>query len=919
MSQESERNRQALESHWGREGAACLENQEFLQGVDRLLLLGEQAYALLAEYGGDLFDSWQSNSATFRNDGAEWINDLVRSLPARTPTDDLITELGAFARRKRLETLWLDVVERAQLELVSRRQSRLAEALIATLVEHLKLKMAAEFGKPVNDRGEVQNIIILAAGKLGAEEQTAMGAAEFVIAFTGHGQSDAEHGISNESFFNTLVSRLGELTEDERLSGLITLALNGRPLGESGPLCLSRDATEHHYETEGRAKDRHALISMRSVSGDVSAGESLLANLRPFVYRRYLDFNMLDALRRLKRTFSQAGGSAAHLHAGPGGLGEIEFVVRAVQLVRGGQQPHFQKTSVLEALDALAAGDGLPATTCKSLSQAYRFMQRTVNRLQWMTGTETCELPEDNTLRDTLAATMDQSGWDAFFSQLEQHRQFVHAEFNLTFATENQPESPYTQWQEIWEMPISPQHSQAQLSLRGFVEADKAIDLLVQLREGTLRRGMSERSAQRLDQFMPSVLAACSRTRDPDQALQRMIDLLRAIRGRSTYIALLAERPGVLKKLVEILAAPWIARELTRYPVLLDEVLDARPVLDVSSTAALQAALGAELPNAGDRDLEAEMDALRRFRRSATLQIARLCLAREHSVEQTQRSLGLVAESIVGRALAIAWRDVRTADDPELPPLAVIGLGPLGSGELTFDAHLDLTFVRLDEADMGICTRCAQRLVHILSAMTSAGRLYQVDSGLQPLGNTGVVVSAISEFQGYHRSEARLLDTQALLRARFVSGNPGLAAQFEQTRSDVLLGSRDVEDLKKGIPSNRDYLVSRLAQPSAGQFNVVSSPGGLLDVICLTHFLILQHSDPGLIAKRNTGALLALLRARSLGESSDIDELLHAFHAYAGLSQQTTLLERSGEVSLSRAEPHASHVKAIWTKVFRGV
>ena len=581
----------------------------------------------------------------------------------------------------------------------------------------------------------------------------------------------------------------------------------------------------------------------------------------------------------------------------------------------GGSSPHFQTTSVLDALDALAAGDGLPAPTCKALGQAYRFMQRTVNRLQWITGADMSELPDDSEMRNALAATMDQPGWDTFLSQLEQHRQFVRTEFNATFATESRPESPYTQWQEIWEMPISPQHSQAQLSLRGFVEADKAIDLLVQLREGTLRRGMSERSAQRLDQFMPSVLAACSRTRDPDQSLQRMIDLLRAIRGRSTYIALLAERPGVLKKLVEILAAPWIARELTRYPVLLDEVLDARPVLDVSSTAALQNALTAELPDARDRDLEAEMDALRRFRRSATLQIARLCLAREHSVEQTQRSLGLVAESIVGKALTIAWRDVKTAGDSDMPPLAVIGLGPLGSGELTFDAHLDLTFVRLDDADMGICTRCAQRLVHILSAMTSAGRLYQVDSGLQPLGNTGVVVSAINEFRDYHLSKARLLDTQALLRARFVTGNAELAAAFEQTRSDVLLRSRDVDSLRTDILSNRDYLVSRLAQPSEGRFNVTSSAGGLLDVICLTHFFILQHSDPGLIAKRNTGALLALLRARSLGEASDIDELLHAYHAYAGLSQQTTLLERTGEVSLRRAEPHVKQVRAIWSRV----
>ena len=231
MSGESKHNRPALEAGWAQQGVACLENPNFLQGVDRLLLLGEPAYALLAEHGGELFDSWQSNNATFRSDGADWAKDLAPLVQAQPSTDELIAELSAFARRKRLETLWLDIVERAQLTLVSHRQSRLAEALISTLIEHLQLNMAAEYGQPVNERGEVQNVIVLAVGKLGAEEQTAMGAAEVVVAFTEHGCTDADPGISNEEYFNVLVSRLLQLTEDDRLSGLIRLDLNSRPPG----------------------------------------------------------------------------------------------------------------------------------------------------------------------------------------------------------------------------------------------------------------------------------------------------------------------------------------------------------------------------------------------------------------------------------------------------------------------------------------------------------------------------------------------------------------------------------------------------------------------------------------------------------------------------------------------------------------
>lgn len=918
MSEELIIQRQALEERWSLQDPQCTQDSRFQAGVERLLLLGPVAYALLAEHGVTLFRLWKTGDQSLRSNGAQWAQEL-EALADETPRiDQLLAELGVFNACRRLETLWLDVVERAQLKLISQRQSRLVEAIVRAVVRHVQASMELESGRPVNHEGEPQNMVVLALGRLGAEELTSMGSAELALAFTGHGHCAGNAEVTNEQFFKDLSERLLHMLADGHQSGLVSIDLSKRPLGDSGPVCLSCEAIEHHYETHGRASDRHALIKARPLSEASRAGESLLSALRPFIYRRYLDFNMLDALRKRKMAISQAGVASTDLHAGPGGLGEIEFVVRAVQLVRGGRQPQLQVASLPQALDALAASDGLPATTCKALAKAYEFLQRTVNRLQWMTGTDTFQLPENPEPQLALASTMDHVTWQAFLLQLEEHRQFVRGEFDATFASEDQPEGPYTQWQEIWEMPISPEHSQAQLSLRGFVRAAEAVDLLKQLRYGPAHGGMSERSAQRLDQFMPAVLAVCSRTDDPDESLLRMVNLLRAIRGRSTYIALLAERPEVLKKLVGLLAAPWIARELTRYPILLDEVLDARPLLDVSSTAALQAALTAELGVATEQDLEAEMDALRRFRRSVTLQIARMRLANENAVEQTQRSLGLVAECIVRAALGFAWRDVRGPGEPEDPPLALIGFGALGSGELTFDAHLDLSFVRLDEADMGTCTRCAQRLVHILTAMTAAGRLYQVDNGLQARGNTGVIVAPISEFHEHQLSRAQILDTQALLRARFVSGSPVLASQFEQIRSEALLRKRDVEQLSGAIAANRALLSSRALATPESQFNLTSSPGGLLDIICLTHFYVLQHTDPGLIAKRNTGALLALLRARTLGEPQDIDDLLHAYHAYAAQMQQTTLLERTIEVPLNRAEPHVEKVKSIWQKTFRG-
>lgn len=821
--------------------------------------------------------------------------------PAQPPPELLAgqeADWPALLRRWRAaestRLVWRDVTGLDSVDDTLAGSSRIAEQALQAGLAALAAQFAGPHGVVRDAQGVAQSLVVFGLGKLGGGELNFSSDIDLIYAFPENGSSDGPRPLDAENYFTRLGQRLAQLLGDVTADGFShRVDLRLRPFGAAGRVALSFSAMEQYYQREGRDWERYAWIKARPVAGDIAAGERLLETLRPFVYRRYLDYSALDGLREMKALIDAEVAKremAEHIKLGPGGIREVEFLAQALQLIRGGREAGLRQKSLLLALQRLAEAGYLEAEAARELAAAYRYLRRLENRVQMLGDQQVHALPQDALLRERIARGLGHADADAMLATLDRHRAVVSAAYEGLLQTQRrQPEAnALTQyWRAL------PEGGDAQSLLdAGFAAAAEQHARLRDFALSPAVRGLSERARQRLDRVLPALLAASAGSSAPDAALPRGIALLQAIARRTSYLALLDEQPVALARLVDATSrSALIAERLAEHPLLLDELLDARLASAVPDAVDLQARISHELQALAPGDTEAALSVLNEIRQSVSFRIALLALAQRQPARDSARQLAVLAEGLLHATLGLAEAEMRAAHgDIAEAGFAVVAYGSVGGRELGFGSDLDLVFLHDAHGDAvsdgprpleasRYFARLAQKLVSLLATVTSAGRLYEADVRLRPDGAKGLLVSTLASFTDYQHQRAWTWEQQALVRARAIAGHARVISGFEHVRADVLARPRDLPTLRAEVIAMRARMRGELDRSDALRVDLKQGRGGLVDLEFLLQerVLALAADLPALLVPRDTPALIATLA--STGDfTADEATRLHAAH-----------------------------------------
>jgi len=887
---------------------------------------------------------------------AEWYaRRLADDLDGIEAEAALMEVLRARRRREMLRIAWRDLGGLAGFEETVRETSELAAAVLDAALARLHEWLAQRCGEPRRADGDPQRMTVLALGKLGAAELNFSSDIDLLFAFPEAGETrGAGRSIANEEFFTRLGRRLIHVLTKPTGEGIVyRVDMRLRPFGASGPLASSFNALEDYYQIHGRDWERYALIRARPVAGDTTRGERLLERLRPFVYRRYIDFAALESLRDMKQLIAEEvsrKGLEDNVKLGRGGIREIEFIGQAFQLVRGGRTPDLRDRRILAVLERLATHEYLPDYAVRHLSAAYRFLRTTEHRLQQARDRQTHELPVEGLARRVLASGMACEDWNAFARALERHRDRVHAQFDQIFGAPLEASEPAggaldAAWRAaLEEASLAAGEGPALLAEAGFGEPDTAWELLRRLRRSYTLRALGERGQRRLARLVPALLAAVSRREHPETTLGRVLQVVESIARRSVYLALLVERPLALSQLVRLCeASPLIARHIARHPVVLDELLDARTLYAPLDREALEHEAAERLDAASSGDTEQEIEALHQLVQANVLRVAAADIARAIPLMVVSDHLTAIAEVALVRVLRMAWRDLgarhgepRCTVDGERRSagFVVVAYGKLGGIELGYGSDLDLVFLHgsggEDEHTDGersvdnsvFFSRLGQRVIHFLTTRTGTGRLYEVDSRLRPSGSSGLLVSGIEAFREYQLNDAWTWEHQALVRARAVAGDEALAERFGDIRREVLCAERDPEALRGAVRDMRDRMRRELGSRSDDRFDLKQDAGGIADIEFMVQYGTLRWARElgSYLEYTDNIRLLEGFAHSELLSGEDVQTLSDAYRAYRARVHAMSLQEQRPVVPAPAGPGDEFHderraVVAIWSSL----
>ncbi len=689
------------------------------------------------------------------------------------------------------------------------------------------------------------SLIVFGLGKLGGRELNFYSDLDLVFAYAGAGEREER-----------LALRQARLLL-ERLEGGFRIDLRLRPFGQSGPLAMGLDAMDAYFQNHGRDWERYAWLKARVVAGQATAGRAFLKQLRPFIYRRYLDYNAIEALREMKRQIEvEAGARTGDIKQGPGGIREIEFVVQAFQLVRGGREPALAGSGLRGAMAAARRLGHLEPGSAEALLSAYDFLRRVENRLQMAALAPVHVLPEEPERRALLAASLGFADPDGFASALSRHRERVREIFNDILGTPPRKVPARGAAERLWS---GENRTQAATELG----LDTAVEALIRFQDSRPVRLMGPRGRRALDRLAPELIGAAAAQAEPDAALQRLLGLLTALVRRSAYLALLVERVDARTRLVRLIGtSPWIAERLAATPAALDELLDER--LSAPATRGTIARQLQALPRLALSGEEAA-DQLREFNELQRLKVAAASVEGEYGAAQSERALSWLAEHSTRAAIRLAAARVRERHGRLDGELLAIGYGKLGSRELGFASDLDLVFVytsRQTESSEGLATetylaRLTQRTLSLLSQPTMAGPLYTIDTRLRPEGAAGLLLSRFDAWQRYQSESAWLWERQALLRARPVAGSARLARRFNSVRAQLLAREVPAAQLAADIVAMRRRVAATGPRRTANSAALVDG-----EFIAAYWLLSVAPRDPTVVRRTDLARQLRALAQR---------------------------------------------------------
>jgi glutamate-ammonia-ligase adenylyltransferase len=834
------------------------------------------------------------------------------------------TSLKAGLRRLRARVMARivarDLAGLGNLAEVTETMTTLAEVTVGHAAALLAASLTARHGTPRSATGEAQELVVIGMGKLGGRELNVSSDIDLIFAYPEDGETDGDgQRLSNFDYFTRLgrqlIGALADLTGDGQV---FRVDMRLRPNGDSGPLVASFDMLENYFITQGREWERYAWIKARPLCG--AHGDDLAAVSRPFIFRKYLDYGAINAMRELHAQIRREVARrdmANNIKLGPGGIREIEFIAQVFQLIRGGRDKALQIRPTLPVLALLAERGILTEPAVRELAVAYRFLRNLEHRLQYLDDAQTHTLPDNPADQALIARGMGFADYGALLEELDDHRANVSRHFEAVFADPNRKGHELTA---VWQGCENSEAAQ-ELARLGYGDAAGGTQRLAGIRNGNRYLQMPPGIRERFDALVPRLIEAAAETPNPDATLARGLDLLEAISRRAAYLALLQQYPQALQKVAQLVgASSWAATYLTRHPVLLDELLDARLLEAAPDWAAFRTQLTQDLGE-HEPDTERQMDMMREAHHAQVFRLLAQDLAGLLPLEKLSDHLSELADIMLDLALGLIWRKLAKRHR-DAPKFAVIAYGKLGGKELGYASDLDIIFLFEDDASEApeLYARLATRLNTWISSTTAAGILFQTDLRLRPNGASGLLVSSVEAFRQYQMESAWVWEHQALTRARFSAGDADIGRKFEAIRIEVLRKPRDLAGLKREVSAMREKMAAAHANKSE-LFDIKHDRGGLIDVEFIVQALVLGHAHEHAELTGNLGNLALLKIAAGLGLIPEdlAERVREAYRSYRRLQHSLRLNDaqyaRVGRDTLAR---EIESVRELWQAVFRG-
>ncbi len=907
---------------------------EFNQAIKRLALASNYATAQLAKYP-QLLDSLRHCQQFELNP-----EQLENCLQPLQDLDEIKKQLRLFRHQKLVEIIYLDICQNETVEDTLLHLTQLADCLVQQTQHKAEQLLSAKHGQPVHEDGEPMQLNIIGMGKLGGGELNFSSDIDLICSYSEDGQLKGFGQLSYSQFFTNVVKLIKQLLNEMTVDGFVyRVDLRLRPWGDSGPIALSHHAFEHYYQLHGREWEQYAMVKARVITGSQSDKKYLNSIIKPFVYRRYHDYRVFEGLAKMKHKIDQKAQRSNQKHnikTGQGGIREIEFFVQAFQILKGGRNHHLQTPSLYQALNILSDQEITDQPTLDIMREAYDFLRLLENRIQMLNDQQTHDIPDKQNYLDRISLLAGFDNWDALKSLLDNHQQAVREIFAALFIQDESRPSSHAAKTHLDEMDQD-DHLTA-ISELGFLDSQDIHQKLMSFYRSKALMYMSDKAKKRFRSFFPELLKLVAEHRQQSELLDKMLNLLSSIAGRSVYFELLFQNIPLLAKLVHLFdSSNWIASEVSRHPILLESLLYPEHLDRRFDEDMLKQALSVQLSNvAGDEEME--LDVLRQFKREQTIIIATAEIAQQINTDEVSHHLSKLAEILLQAIYELSLAALEKQyglpqclvnDQPVTPALGIIAYGKLGGFELHYQSDLDIIFLHnssgqkqftrgpkeIDNATF--FSRLAQKIISRISLLTAAGKLYEIDTRLRPDGASGMLVSSVSAYHQYQLEKAWVWEHQAIIRARFVAGDRSIVQHFTATRLSVLTRQQDAAELALAITDMRDKMYQAKKPPEGEYINIKHSHGCMVDIEFMVQYLVLLYANKFASLCESTDNIGLINELHRLGLVDDdflqLGQIYQTFHKWL----HTRVLQNlSPEIASQEVKQEILQVKSCWNRIF---
>ncbi|WP_157980743.1 bifunctional [glutamate--ammonia ligase]-adenylyl-L-tyrosine phosphorylase/[glutamate--ammonia-ligase] adenylyltransferase [Aliidiomarina taiwanensis] len=859
------------------------------------------------------------------------------------------TEAQAMHQIRRLRRLEmariasLDLTGELALHDSLQANTHIADYLITAACLWSQRQLTERHGQALSSSGKEQRLWVIAMGKLGGAELNFSSDIDLIFCFEQQGETQGgRRPLDHQVYFTKIAQQTVRLLEQVTVDGrAFRVDLRLRPFGQSGAVVTSLAALEDYYQEQGRNWERYAMVKSRVISYPDSKGEehACFAQLiRPFVYRRYLDYSAIDALRKMKLLINQEArrlGKQLNVKLGVGGIREIEFVAQVFQLIRGGREPEFQTRSLVEALQVAQQFKVLEEQVVSELLDCYAWLRKLEHAIQQINDEQTQSLPSNLEDQARLVAICGAQSWTGLLDDFAQVTGKAHQAFLDVIGGEaemmNAEDSEFAL---LWQDLIDPEIAIRVLEEAGAEEPEKIWQRIRDFREQARRRSSGPRGRELLGILVPQLIEALVTREQTDEVLQRVFTVLEQVVSRTTYLELLAGNQGAREQLVFLCAAsPWVASLIARLPLLLDELIDPEQLYDLPDPTTYKQEVAEQLNRLAYDDPEVQMDALRQVKQVFQLRVAAADLSDGVPLTRVSDHLTYLAEAMTEQVVLMAWRQlaerhgVPAGKDESDMGFAVIAYGKLGGYELGYGSDLDLVFLSEDGTSgmtdgvkpidaQQFYLRLAQRILHLFTTRSLQGVLYEVDMRLRPSGQSGLMVVRESTYAQYLNEEAWIWELQALVRARLIFGTEQMATRFQDTRNAVLRKSRETRKLQHEVVAMRKKMREQFSAKHQGAFDIKNDAGGMIDIEFMTQYLVLSQSfhHPSLTDFPDNIRVLTKAAAAGLLAEEQVSGLITAYTKFREEAHRLSLAEQ-GSVSPKSFTPERKLVQKLWLQL----